>query len=214
VATHPSHAPFIPISQPEIMSHGIETVEELSLLLEKASVCVVGPGLGKSDWAWQLFQKAITCQLPMVIDASALNFLAMEPQHDDNWILTPHPGEASVMLGCATAKVQKDRFDSVNKLQAIYDGVVVLKGAGTLIKTPHQVPAICQYGNPGMSSGGMGDVLTGIIAGFLAQGLSLAEAARKGVLCHALAGDMAAQDSGERGLLATDLLPFIRNLVQ
>ena len=118
------------------------------------------------------------------------------------------------MLGSAASKVQKNRFEGVNKLQSMYDGVVVLKGAGTLIKAPHQAPAVCQHGNPGMSSGGMGDVLTGIIAGFLAQGLSLVDAARKGVLCHALAGDMAAKDSGEKGLLATDLLSYIRNLVQ
>ena len=147
-----------------------------------------------------------------MVDADALNLLAQESATRDNWILTPHPAEAARLLGVTTAQIQVNRLHAVQALQQHYGGVSVLKGMGSLVCAVTRPIAICEAGNPGMSSGGMGDALTGIIAGLLAQGLSLADAACAGVYIHAKAGDIAAQE-GERGLLASDLMPHLRTLV-
>ena len=125
--------------------------------------------------------------------------------------MTPHPGEAARLLGCQSADVERNRFEAAGRLLVRYGGVVVLKGAGTIITTEGETPEICVQGNPGMASGGMGDVLTGVISGLLAQGLSLWDAARLGVCMHAAAADAAA-GQGERGLLAMDLMPHLRML--
>jgi NAD(P)H-hydrate epimerase len=149
--------------------------------------------------------------LPLVVDADALNLLAETPDRRGNWVLTPHPGEAARLLGVANAAIQRDRFAAAQALQARYGGVAVLKGAGTLVQTEGDRPTICTAGNPGMASGGMGDVLTGVIAGLISQKLELPDAARLGVWLHAAAGDRAARN-GERGLLASDLMPHLRTL--
>ena len=167
-------------------------------------------GTKKRAHPW-LLAAVLQTRLPQVVDADALNLLAQEPARRDDWILTPHPGEAARLLGVSTEQIQADRLHAVHALQQRYGGVCVLKGAGTLVCTSESI-ALCEAGNPGMASGGMGDVLTGIIAGFLAQGLSLMDAAKAGVYIHATAGDRAAQE-GERGLLASDLLPHLRKLV-
>jgi len=211
VATHPLHAPLVNIGRPEIMSHGIESEEALSPLLKNASVVVAGPGLGRGEWAQRCWQRLLKNKAPMVVDADALNLLAEEPTHQDNWVLTPHPGEAARLLAVTAADVQDDRLKSVITMQARYGGVVVLKGSGSLIASSTGV-VVCDAGNPGMASGGMGDVLSGVIAGLLAQGLPLDEAAHVGVLIHAYAGDLAAGDT-PRGLLATDLLARLREVV-
>ncbi|MFZ2404159.1 MAG: NAD(P)H-hydrate dehydratase, partial [Methylobacter sp.] len=168
--------------------------------------------LGQSDWAKALFNAAISAGKPMVIDADGLNLLANAPAAKPDWILTPHPGEAARLLNCSTAYIQQDRFAAALSIQASYGGVAILKGAGTLIASEHQL-AVSNTGNPGMASGGMGDVLAGMIAGLLAQGLSLQDAAQQGVYNHGLAADLAAEKDGERGLLASDLMPYIRQLV-
>ncbi len=198
---------------PELMCHGIETSQDLSSLLAKATVIVLGAGLGQDNWATSLFIKAIHSPLPKVVDADALNLLAQQPFSREDWVLTPHPGEAARLLGCTTADIQADRLAAANALHQRYGGVIVLKGAGTVVKNNHNPAAICIAGNPGMASGGMGDVLGGVIAGLLAQKLSLVDAAQLGVLIHAMAADSAAQALGERGLLAADLLPELRKLV-
>jgi len=156
-----------------------------------------------------LFGQILDADLPCVIDADALNLLAAEPLRRDHWVLTPHPGEAARLLNSTVAQVQRDRFAAAGALQNTYGGVVVLKGAGTLVAAPDSSVYVCDAGNPGMASGGMGDVLTGVIAGLLAQGLSLTDAACVGVWVHAIAADRAAQD-GERGLLASDVLAHLR----
>jgi NAD(P)H-hydrate epimerase len=148
----------------------------------------------------------------MVLDADALNLLAEDPLHRDNWILTPHPGEAARLLGVETPAIQADRFGTVDQLQQRYGGVVVLKGAGTLVRAADANTGLCAQGNPGMASGGMGDILSGILGGLLAQGFTLNEAAQLGTCLHAAAGDAAAKSAGERGLLASDLLPWVRRL--
>jgi NAD(P)H-hydrate epimerase len=149
----------------------------------------------------------------MVIDADGLNLLAAKPATQANWILTPHPGEAARLLNCQTADIEQDRFAAALSIQAKYGGVAIVKGAGTLIAFEQQL-WLSNTGNPGMASGGMGDVLAGAIAGLLAQGLSLPDAAQQGVYNHGLAADLAAATDGERGLLASDLMPYLRQLVQ
>ncbi|VEB33181.1 carbohydrate kinase [Legionella cherrii] len=214
VATWPEHAKNALSLIPEAMVCGVKTAKELMPLLARASVCIIGPGLGESEWAINLFLTAITSQLPMVIDASALRLLSEHAQVDDNWILTPHPGEAACLLSCSTDLIQKDRYQAAANIQQQYGGVVVLKGAGTVIQTAEKDTFVCPRGNPAMASAGMGDVLSGIIAGLCAQGFSLADAAQCGVWAHAVAGDQVAKELGGAGLLASDLfdvLPHILN---
>lgn len=211
IATRTAHADLQAAIRPELMFHGIETPEALAPLLDRATVLAVGPGLGRSDWGRSLLQAALASDKPLVVDADGLNLLAVEPAYRHDWILTPHPGEAARLLKMTPAQVEADRFAAVEELALRFGGVTVLKGAGSLIA--HQADgqvALCSVGNPGMASGGMGDVLTGVIAGFLAQGLPLFAAAKCGVYLHGLAGDLAVRSDGERGLLATDLLPLLR----
>jgi NAD(P)H-hydrate epimerase len=159
-----------------------------------------------------MLNEALNNHRPLVVDADALNLLAKQPRQHSHWIITPHPGEASRLLGSNIEKIQANRFAAVNDLQQRYGGVAVLKGNGTLVCSGDQPLGLCMAGNPGMASGGMGDVLSGAIAGLLGQGLTLSEAANFGVTIHAMAGDRAARESGERGLLAGDLMVYLRRL--
>lgn len=212
VATREIHAGLVSLRQPEIMAHGVEDGAALKHLLERANVLAIGPGLGRGEWGRALFNTIVSStRHPLVVDADALNLLAEQPQQSERWVLTPHPGEAARLLGCTVTEVQADRFVSVRRLQERYGGVVILKGAGSVVASKDEHLGLCALGNPGMASGGMGDVLTGVIAGLLAQGVGMEKAARVGVYLHALAADRAAKE-GERGLLATDLLPHLRQL--
>ena len=212
LATRYAHASVISSVRPEIMSYPAERESELTPLIAKANVIAIGPGLGQSDWATTLFTSTINSNKTLVVDADALNLLAIDPLKYDNWILTPHPGEAARLLQSSVAEIQADRFSAIKQLAEKYGGTIVLKGNGTLIYS-EGMTYLCDKGNPGMASGGMGDVLTGIIASLLAQGFSLSEAAKTGVYLHAAAGDAAVKGAGERGLLASDLMPAIRRLV-
>jgi NAD(P)H-hydrate epimerase len=210
VATHPGHAPFINLTRPELMCQGIASPRDLDPLLARATVVALGPGLGQDAWGKALFRKVLEAGLPMVVDADGLNLLAATPCRREHWTLTPHPAEAARLLGCKTQDVQGDRFASVRRLQERFGGVAILKGAGTLVQGPsHRPPGVCDGGNAGMATGGTGDVLTGIVAALLAQGLEPEDAAAAGVCLHAAAGDAAAVN-GERGMLAGDLIDQIR----
>ncbi len=210
LATHPEHPAQIGASRPEIITYGVSSAAELRPLLARADVIAVGPGLGRREWGSALFGAALDASIPMVVDADALNSLAADPLMHRDWVLTPHPAEAGRLLGMSAQDVQADRFAAVRELVASYGGVCVLKGAGTLVASLYNgVVSVCDRGNPGMASGGMGDVLTGTIAGLRAQGLFSPDAAHLGVWAHAAAGDDAAA-AGEIGLLASDLYPFIR----
>lgn len=211
-ATRAEHAALVSAMRAEIMSHAVEDAAALIPLLKRASVLAVGPGLGQGAWGKAMFGKLLESPLPMVVDADALNLLAMDPVQRDNWILTPHPGEAARLLGKNVSEIQADRLAAASAIQSHFGGVVVLKGAGTVVVDARGETGICTEGNPGMASGGMGDVLTGVIAGLLAQDLPMMEAARLGVCLHGRAADLAAKD-GQRGLLATDLFPVLRKLV-
>ncbi len=249
VATHPSHADCLNQQRPEIMVSAVNQADELLPLIEKASVIIIGPGLGKTAWANDLLALVLMSDKPKVLDADALNLLAehhitassLPPRtgyaslatnpirkiHDamlneglkrnNNWIITPHPGEAARLLITKTALIEQDRYQSVELLQQQFGGVCLLKGAGSLISDGENI-RVCRSGNPGMASGGMGDVLSGTIGALVAQthhqkpGLSLFDATTIAVNIHAKAADIAAQH-GERGMLASDLFPFIRQLL-
>lgn len=213
VATHVDYAAGISIAYPEIMAYGIKQVTDIDALVENTDVIAFGPGLGQSGWSRQIFNHIRHKKIPMVLDADGLNLLAIFKMRQNHWILTPHPGEAARLLNTDSAQIQADRFAAVTKLQAEYGGVVVLKGVGTLICDAQVNIYLCDRGNPGMATAGMGDLLSGVIAGLLAQGLSTTQAAYKGVLIHALAGDEAAALHGERGLTALDVLLPIRRWV-
>jgi len=216
LATQPGHAAVIAQQRPELMVHGVSDPADLAPLLERATVVAIGPGLGQQEWGTRLLGAVLDTSLPLVVDADALNLLAGEPIARDNWILTPHPGEAARLLDTTTADIQSDRLAAVQALGKRYGGTTVLKGSGTLIGSASVVPALCTDGNPGMASGGMGDVLSGVLAGLLAQrealGFDRQQVAELGVCLHAAAADSAA-GMGERGLLATDLLPALHRLV-
>ena len=212
IATRSVHGPTLNIARPELMCYGVEQASDLDPLLRPANALTVGPGLGQGEWGISLFQKAIETNLPMVVDADALNLLSKNPQHHDNWVLTPHPGEAARLLNCSSEDIQADRFTAIYELQKRYGGVVVLKGSGTLITNGEAPTRLSTWGNPGMGSGGMGDVLAGVIGGLLAQHFSLMDAACVGVTLHGMAADKAAELDGERGTLAMDLMPHLRRL--
>ena len=217
--------------QPEIMLVGTEDPEDYQRrtidLLARASVLVIGPGLGKSAWSRDMLDTVLQQHeahgIPLVVDADGLNLLAEKSSTNpsfklsrDNWILTPHPGEAARLLDCENVEVNADRFAAVRLLQSRWGGVALLKGAGSLICTGSRekpVIELCDAGNPGMASGGMGDVLSGLIGGLVAQHFSLADSVRLAVCLHGKAADQIAQQAGQRGMAATDLLPAIQKLV-
>lgn len=214
LATRPEHVAAVLAARPEVMVHGVSEADELDGLIERAGVIAVGPGLGRDPWGQALWRRVRAADRPLVVDADALNLLAEEPVRHHNWVLTPHPGEASRLLDQPVDAIQADRFAAVQQLVARYGGVALLKGAGTLVRGEGNKPtAVCSDGNPGMASGGMGDVLTGVIAALIAQGFELEEAAAMGACLHGAAADAAVAVAGERGLLASDLMPHLRALV-
>ena len=211
VAAAPDNVAAIVAGCPELMVHGVSRGGEVGSLIKKAKVIVVGPGLGCDRWGKSLMAMVIESDAWKIVDADALNLLAVEHAYSDRWVLTPHPGEAARLLDIPTAKVSNDRFAAAKTIYEGFGGVCVLKGSGTLIHS-NKSTSVCVGGNSGMATAGMGDVLSGVVAALVAQGLSLHTAAELGVCVHAEAGDRAA--GGEpRGLVATDLMPHIRSCV-
>jgi len=219
VATARENLVAIAAGRPELIVHGLEQPEELSRLLDAADVVAIGPGLGRTGWSQALLERTLACGKRLVIDADALNILAeTRAIAPSGSVLTPHPAEAARLLEISTAAVQADRMAALAGLAARHPGaVIVLKGAGTLIGlsqggAPSPMPGICERGNPGMAAAGMGDVLTGAIAGILAQCREPWLAARAGVMAHALAGDDLARER-ERGMLALELAEALNRWV-
>ena len=212
LATHPDHAAFAGATCPELICHAVATAQELRALIKSASVLLVGPGLGRSTWAKSLLAAVLEASQPLVIDADALNLLASAPARRTNQVLTPHPGEAARLLHQDTATIQRDRFAAAQAITQQYGGTTVLKGAGSVIYADGQLPVICAAGNPGMATAGTGDVLAGVIAALIAQGMETSAAAVAGVCAHACAGDAAAAQ-GERGMLARDVIAELRGVL-
>jgi hydroxyethylthiazole kinase-like uncharacterized protein yjeF len=219
VATARDNLAAIAAGRPELIVHAVAHADELAALLEPADVVAIGPGLGRSEWAQALLERALASGKRLVIDADALNLLAAQRLiAPSGSVLTPHPGEAARLLESSTELVQADRMAALRALTLRHPGaVIVLKGAGTLIgvshaNAPSPMPAICERGNPGMAAAGMGDVLTGAIAGILGQCRDPWLAARAGVMAHALAGDDLARER-ERGILALELADALNRWV-
>lgn len=210
--TRPEHISASLARVPEVMVHGSNTPSEFASLVDQSSALVVGPGLGRDSWARAMIALAEAYDGPRLYDADALNLMAEAGlRSGEQSVCTPHPGEAAKMLGVSAAQIQQDRVAALLNLERKYAGVQVLKGPGTLTVSEGQIE-VCDLGNAGMATAGMGDTLSGIIGALLAQGLTLANAARCGVWIHARAGDLAAAQ-GERGLLASDVIDNIREAV-
>ncbi|PYC26984.1 NAD(P)H-hydrate dehydratase [Pseudomonas mosselii] len=213
VATRPEHVTAGLARLPEVMWQGVSSANQLLGPLARASVLVVGPGLGQAAWGRSLLSTVTHAHLPQVWDADALNLLAAAPLAlPSGSILTPHPGEAARLLGISTEAVQADRPGAARKLARRYASVCVLKGAGTLVADPAGQLAQCGRGHPAMAGAGLGDVLTGVLAALLAQGLDAWQAACLGVWLHACAGERLGVKG--RGLAASDLVPVIRALLE
>ena len=231
VITRSAHRPALLARRPEVMVLGTEDDNtNVDDVISKATTIVIGPGLGRGSWARGLMQKALYAQIsadkPLVIDADALHLLAENREQGsaekgvgikrDNWILTPHPGEAAALLNRSISEIQGDRYAAVRQLNATWGGVCLLKGSGSLICTaekPQQKLFLCSEGNAGMATGGMGDVLSGVVGSLVAQGNSLESSLCAGVCIHGEAADLSMQADGQRGMAATDLMPYIRQLV-
>ena len=210
---HPKNQSMIVNGRPEIMLAPAD-IDQLinSRFLKKAKAIAIGPGLGRDSWGQQLYDFVISCDLPLILDADGLYFLSKNPVKKSNWVLTPHPGEAALLLGTSVEEIESDRFAAVTAIQQKYGGVCLLKGAGTLISDGRQI-WINTSGNPGMASGGMGDVLTGIILAMILQLPDLMSATRLAAFIHGQAADIIAAKNGERGMLASDLFAELQHLV-
>ena len=209
VATHPDSVASVMAGRAEIMCYGVMNEGELVPLLESADAVVLGPGLGQSSWAQNLWECVVESKLPVILDADGLNLLSSHLLARGNWILTPHPGEAARLLKTDAATVQADRLGAAMELARLFKGITVLKGACSLVSSGEYPVSLCDKGNPGMATAGMGDVLAGLLGGLAVQIDSLELTAQAGVVIHAASGDSAALE-GERGLLAGDVVENIR----
>lgn len=222
VITHQDHCSALLSRTPEVMVTSTENTQQVEQLLDAATVIVIGPGLGRSAWSEKLLQRVIKLDKPLVLDADALNILtnkqnwinSVDKENQGKRIYTPHPGEAARLLGHGSAGlIQQDRLHAITELSNKLGGHILLKGSGSLLASKGETISICPYGNPGMASGGMGDVLSGIIGSLVAQGFDEGFALRLATTLHARAADIAAKQSGERGLSACDLIPVVRSLL-
>lgn len=196
---------------PELIWHVLSTGFEIKEYIHDDDILVLGPGLGSNAWATAVWDVVRQVSNQVVLDASGLGFLALNPGQHQQWIITPHPGEAAILLSCRPQDIQKNRYMAIRRLQTIYGATTVLKGSGTLILGDHQVPYVCPLGHAGMATPGMGDVLSGLIAGLWAQGLTSHEASIVGVWVHAYAAELAARHSLNRIVIASEVLSQIQH---
>lgn len=216
VISRPEHLLTVNTRRPEVMFCACEKrTDQVYRRIDWADIIVIGPGMGREAWGESLLNAVkMSVELshkPCVIDADALHLLKKQSWQHGQWVLTPHEGEAARLLDISRREVEQDRFSAIKQLHQIYGGVIVLKGAGTLIYDGEDM-IIAPVGNPGLASGGSGDVLSGMIGALLAQGLTMLNAAILGVVIHGKAADFAVME-GEIGMLASDLMPFIRQLL-
>lgn len=222
VLTRPEHHPALLARRPELMVRDADDDAAIQDALSRATALVVGPGLGRSPWSGRLFRLSLAAAKPTLIDADGLRWLAetaatATPKRHQGaapLLITPHAGEAAQLLGVSADQVEADRPAAARRLAAKCQGVAVLKGAGTLCAdATGTLLGLCGHGNPGMATAGMGDVLAGVIGGLLAQGLPASDAATIGVSLHGRAADLAAERRGQRGLLASDLMAPMAELL-
>jgi hydroxyethylthiazole kinase-like uncharacterized protein yjeF len=179
------------------------------------TVIVIGCGLGRSNWGRKLFALVMNSDLPKVIDADALNILSeIDSTHKlQNCVITPHAGEAGRLLKISSQKIQQDRQSAIKELGKKFASVAILKGHETLVLSKNGKIYQCPYGNPGMATAGMGDILSGIIGGLIAQGLNIEEAAIEAVNIHAQAGDLVAKEQGQIGMVPGDLIKYLPRII-
>lgn len=213
LGTDPGHAGLINLNRPELMVKTIDADNNWISEIGDDVVIALGPGLGSTAWSELLFHECLANQATMVIDADGLNLLSKQSEQSllycDNRVLTPHPAEASRLLDCTVSDIQRNRVGAALKLAERFGASAVLKGCGTVVADQNGRYAICPMGNPGMATGGSGDVLTGVIAALLAQGLTCYDAACTGVAAHAMAGDLASRDIGEISMIASDIIDYL-----
>ena len=210
------NAPVVDVVHPELMLHSAGD----ALKSTKPNVLVVGCGLGQGPDAQKVLYDALLLDVPLVLDADALNIIALRPDlrgmlhtRKAASVCTPHPGEAARLLDCKVEDIRKDRPAAARALAKRLNSSVVLKGAGSLCATRDGKLHLNQTGNPGMSSAGMGDVLSGMIAAFIAQGLSADQALLLGVHLHGAAGDELAKQQATIGMSATEVTEWARWLL-
>ena len=222
-----SKSAHVQINQPELMVHDISQIVDTSHFIKAISPdsLAIGPGLGLSDQALHFLEASLAYHGPLILDADALNLIADHPrlgqvlrERKDPCTITPHPGEAARLLGISVEEVQDNRSQAMQMLIDRFQCYVVLKGRHTLVGAPNDAIYTCQAGNPGMATGGMGDVLTGLIASLAAQGichhLNLWEATCLGVELHARAADLLVQSGiGPNGITALELAKAVRQLM-
>ena len=216
LATRKDHLSAALAYCPEVMSKTVESISDLENHLPNKTVICIGPGLGRNYWADQMLYKttnfAAKENLPILIDADGLNILSenrLKIKLTKKLILTPHPGEAARLLKTKVSTIQKNRSLALAKLCDKYNATVILKGHETLIGNK-RTSFVCKKGNAGMAVGGMGDVLSGLVSGLIAQGLSSIDAACLGVDMHASAADSFVEKHDMKSLMPSDLFNFIK----
>lgn len=206
----------LPLAETKSQTLSEKAYNKISNFLKKTDCLAIGPGLSVNPSTGKLAGKVIRqCRLPLVIDADAINALSGHLKvlrntryARRNTILTPHPGEMARLINKSVSYIQQNRKNIATKFAKDFKVIVILKGHNTIVADSRNC-YINKTGNPGMASAGMGDCLTGIVAAFLAQGLDSFSAAKFGAYIHGLAGDLAAKEKGELGLIATDLIEKI-----
>ena len=211
VLTQKDHISPLITKLPNSMSATYNTKKDLQIAIKDKTMIVIGPGLGQSKWSQDLFDFFINSSFPKVIDADALNLLAKSSKkyNLENSIITPHPKEAAKLLNTTTTKIQKNRPQAIKNLYKKYQTTIILKGANSLILSHDQKLFLCPYSNPAMAVAGMGDILTGLIAGLATQNISSQMAAIFGTYLHALTANKITRKKGEIGILPTDILKNI-----
>tara|TARA_Y100001970_G_scaffold250037_1_gene321359 strand:- start:41974 stop:43482 length:1509 start_codon:yes stop_codon:yes gene_type:complete len=224
LVTRPEHVSATLSHCPQVMAVGVDSGQDLEPYLHNKDVVVIGPGLGISAWSEQLLQRTIALSnknnIPIVVDADGIHLIAKKNfkiKNKNKLILTPHPGEASKLSGIRIEELEKDRYLAIAKIQKYSGGTVVLKGPGTLICTPSKTGrkiSVCLAGNAGMATGGMGDVLSGLIGSFISQGLNIKEGTELAVDLHSQAADLASLDFGQVGLTPDNVIESMRELIR
>jgi NAD(P)H-hydrate epimerase len=211
----PKEAMLLPLAETKEKTLSSNAFKKIKDFIKEIDVLAIGPGLSQNKSTQFLVRKVISAaNKPLVIDADGLNALIGNLNLLRNTILTPHPGEMARLLGISIKQVQAERKNFAKKLARDYNCVVVLKGHNTVVSDPRGNSYINKTGNPGMATAGSGDVLTGIIAAFLGQGLNKFEAAKYAVYLHGVAGDLAAKEKTQISLLATDIIAKIPEAIK
>jgi NAD(P)H-hydrate epimerase len=208
-----------PLPETPKQTLSLRALDQILRLCENKKAVVIGPGLGVVKETQSLLLKLVkTLNLPLIIDADGLTALAAEPKalpaRNPSLVLTPHPGEMARLTRSNVKDVQEDRMGVSRNFSVSHRLHLLLKGYRSLIATPKGEVFINPTGNPGMASGGTGDVLTGMIGGLICQGLDLLPALQISVYLHGLAGDRVSLEKGERSLVATDILAKLPSVLQ